>query len=231
MNTAIIAGGGTGRRFGGSECKQFVDINGKPLIYYAIYPFQESALFDDIIVVLPAGHTAAFKKDVLDKFRFDKVGKVITGGKDRQDSVFNALNSVSAGTDLVAVHDAARPFVTGALIEKLVKSMDGHDGVIPGVKILQTVKQIDKASYVVKTLDRDFIVEIQTPQVFKYRVLKEAYENVIKKNIKVTDDSAAVELAKGKVKIIEGDHINRKITYREDLDWMKVAVSGGVKLL
>ncbi|MCK9554221.1 2-C-methyl-D-erythritol 4-phosphate cytidylyltransferase [bacterium] len=224
MNTAIIAGGGTGRRFGGSECKQFVKIKGKPLIYYSICPFQESPFFDEIIVVLPPGHTTAFKKDVLDKFRFDKVVKVIPGGKERQDSVFNALNSVSGKTELVAVHDAARPFVTGELIEKLVKSMDGHDGVIPGVKILQTVKQIDKASYVVTTLDRDFIVEIQTPQVFKYRVLKKAYEHIIKNRIRITDDSAAVELAKGKIKITEGDYANRKITYKEDLIWMEIAI-------
>ncbi len=225
MNTAIIAGGGTGKRFGGSECKQFVKINGKPLIYYSIYPFQASPFFDEIIVVLPPGHTAAFKEEVSDRFRFDKVVKVIPGGKERQDSVFNGLNSASGKTELVAVHDAARPFATGALIKRLVESINGHDGVIPGVKILQTVKQIDDRAYVRKTLNRDFIVEIQTPQVFKYRVLKKAYEHIIKNKIKVTDDSAAVELAKGKIKITEGDYANRKITYKEDLIWMEIAIN------
>ncbi|MDD5645485.1 MAG: 2-C-methyl-D-erythritol 4-phosphate cytidylyltransferase [bacterium] len=220
MNTAIITGGGKGRRFGGGERKQFVELNAKPVIYHSIYPFQSSPFIDEIIVVLPEDRITAFRKRVVNEFRFDKVVEIVPGGKERQDSVFNALRKVSAKTDLVAVHDAVRPFIDEALINRLVESIGGDDGVIPSIRILQTVKEVDGNSYVKKTLDRDFIVEIQTPQVFKYQVLKKAYDYIMENNIKVTDDSSAVELTQGKVRTIEGSRANRKITHKEDLGWM-----------
>ncbi|MEA3346664.1 MAG: 2-C-methyl-D-erythritol 4-phosphate cytidylyltransferase, partial [Candidatus Auribacterota bacterium] len=122
----------------------------------------------------------------------------------------------------VLIHDGVRPLIRRSLVEKVIEGVQQNDGVVPALKIIPTVKETGKNGYVTKTLVRENLVEVQTPQAFRYGIIKEAYKHVMERNIYITDDSAAVEMVGGRVKIVEGDYRNRKVTFPEDIEWLRV---------
>tara|TARA_Y100000739_G_C20567742_1_gene446200 strand:- start:640 stop:1323 length:684 start_codon:yes stop_codon:yes gene_type:complete len=212
LASAIIPAAGSGKRFG--EKKQLKDLNGRPLIYYTLIPFIESTAINDIII-------AARKNDVdkiasvVDLIATEKKVKIIEGGDTRQSSIYNALAQTNSNTKYVCVHDAARPFVSRELIEKLIYELKNCKAVTVGHKSTDTLKEYSDG-IVTRTLDRKKIWQVQTPQAFAKEVIVNAYELAKKQNILATDDSSLAEKAGYQVKIINDSSINFKITTQED---------------
>ncbi|MEO0132305.1 MAG: 2-C-methyl-D-erythritol 4-phosphate cytidylyltransferase [candidate division WOR-3 bacterium] len=212
MNFAIILAAGQARRFG--RQKQFVLLDKKPLIYYSVAQFNKSPLVKSIILVTLKEKVSYLKKLVV-KCQFNKVRAVITGGKERQDSVNNAL-SLLPDTGYVAIHDAARPLVSLDLIKKGFFYVKRYQACIPVLPIYDTVKEI-KNHIVIKTLDRSSLYYVQTPQFFDITLIKKAYEYAYKHNIYQSDDSGIIERFGVPVYTFRGEKTNIKITEKDDL--------------
>lgn len=212
LASAIIPAAGSGKRFG--EKKQLKELRGRPLIYYTLTPFVESSAIFDIII-------AAQKKDfdklasVVDSIATEKKISIIEGGDTRQGSISNALAQINSNTEYVCVHDAARPFVSRELIEKLINALKTCDAVTVGRKSTDTLKECTDGIFS-RTIDRKKIWQVQTPQAFTKEVIMNAYELAEKQNILATDDSSLVEEAGYQVNIINDSSINFKITTKED---------------
>lgn len=215
MNSAVILSGGRGKRMGSSLSKQFILINEKPMLYYTIKKFRENKLIDEIILVLPKDEIEYCKKEVLEKYNIF-VDKIVEGGGERQDSVFNGLNAIDNG-DIVLIHDGARPFVTDKIIEDGIKGAKKFKAAAPGVMPKDTIKIKNKDNLSKETLNREELVAVQTPQVFDYNLILECHKKIKENNIKVTDDTMVVETFGNKVFLYEGSYTNIKITTPEDL--------------
>ncbi len=215
MNSAVILSGGRGKRMGSSLSKQFILINEKPMLYYTIKKFRENKLIDEIILVLPKDEIEYCKKEVLEKYNIF-VDKIVEGGGERQDSVFNGLNAIDNG-DIVLIHDGARPFVTDKIIEDGIKGAKKFKAAAPGVMPKDTIKIKNKDNSSKETLNREELVAVQTPQVFDYNLILECHKKIKENNIKVTDDTMVVEIFGNKVFLYEGSYTNIKITTPEDL--------------
>lgn len=214
--TAIIPAAGKGRRFGSEINKQFLEIDGKPILYYTLHQFEISSLISEIILVVPETWLTSIPKLLIEKYQLKKISRVIIGGRERFESVFNGLKAVAPPTDIVVVHDGVRPLITVQLIEKAIQECQKYDAVALAVPIKDTVKIVQNG-FIQQTLDRSLLRAIQTPQVFKFELLLKAYENRPTVSIPLTDDATLVEELGIPVKIVDGDYTNIKITSPEDL--------------
>ena len=212
LASAIIPAAGSGKRFG--EKKQFKEINGKPLIYYTLAPFFESTVIDDIVVPVQKNDMDEVAS-IIDSVAMKKKVKVIEGGKTRQDSIYNALGQINNRANFVCVHDAARPFVTKDLIEKVIRSLKDCDAAIVGSQSTDTLKKVSNGK-ISSTIDRDKIWCVQTPQAFLKEAIINAYDLAKKQSFQGTDDSSLLERAGYRVKIINDSSTNFKITTNED---------------
>ncbi|HZX21659.1 MAG TPA: 2-C-methyl-D-erythritol 4-phosphate cytidylyltransferase [Clostridia bacterium] len=215
--SAIIVAAGKGKRMGEGYNKQYIPLAGKPIVAHTIEVFENVDSIDEIVLVVGKGETDLAKKDIIHKYNFKKVVKIIEGGTKRQDSVYNGLKEIDADCNIVLVHDGARPFITGNIIEKSIKTAGDVGACVVAVRVKDTVKVVNKNMEVDYTPDRDILWAVQTPQVFEYKLLLEAYKKLRADNIKVTDDAMLVEKLGHTVKIIEGSYENIKITTPEDL--------------
>ena len=206
---SVILAGGKGKRMGAEVSKQFIEINGKPIIYYTLKAFEE------IILVLPKDEIDYFKREIETRFDF-KISKIIEGGKERQDSVYNALNSIE-DCDIVLIHDGARAFVSNKIIEDGIRYSKEFGAAAPGVMPKDTIKVKNLEGFSVDTPNRASLVAVQTPQCFKYNLIKKGHDKVKNEKIQVTDDTMIVELLGEKVYLFEGDYKNIKVTTPEDL--------------
>jgi 2-C-methyl-D-erythritol 4-phosphate cytidylyltransferase len=218
---AILAAAGTGTRFSSRNTlpKQFLKLKNKPVILYSLLALQKCKAVDYIIVSANKKHFSLIK-ELADKSRIRKLTGLTGGGKTRFESVRNAFMSIKGKAgDLVVIHDAVRPAVNVASLSKIINAARGEDTVIYGIKVYDTIKK-EIAGYVSETADRKHLWLIQTPQVFKYAALSSSYKKN-KGKISFTDEAALAEKAGYKVKIIEGERRNIKITTTEDLDILK----------
>ena len=215
MVSAIILAGGRGKRMGKNISKQYILVNGKPVLYYTIKRFLECENVDNIVLVLPKDEIDYCKKEVLDKYSL-KVDKIVEGGEERQDSVYNALESLE-DTDIVLIHDGARPFVSKKIIDEGIANAIKYKAAAPGVMPKDTIKVKDEESLSKETLNRTELIAVQTPQVFNFKLIKDCHEKVKEEKIVVTDDTMVVEYYGHKVFLYEGDYTNIKITTPEDL--------------
>lgn len=213
---AIIVSAGKGKRFGDILPKQFHLINGVPVIAKTLLCFENSDIIDKICLVIDNKLIEKYEK-ILKKYRIKKVLKIVSGGKERQDSVYNGLFKSGNNWDIVVVHDGVRPFVTESLLESVVVAAKKYGAAIPGIKPVDTLKISSHNSYVKETIDRDKISVIQTPQAFRSDILRRAHIVAKEKNYRGTDDAELVEKIGLKVKIIEGDYKNIKITTKYDI--------------
>lgn len=214
---AIILAGGTGKRMGAATNKQFLLMENKPIIVHTLQVFEECRAIDGIYLVVNQRDLPVIQEEILENYRFNKILKLVIGGKLRQDSVRNGLEAIESPCDIVVIHDGARPFISPSFIEKGVFLMEMYDAVIPALPVHDTIKVISKEGFVVKTLERDSLWHVQTPQTFKYELIVKAYrEGTIKKHYGY-DDAAFIEHMGKKVKVIEGSPYNMKITTPEDL--------------
>jgi len=210
--SAIIVAAGSGVRLGAKIPKAFVRINGKPMLEYSLQACQDCQKVNEIILVKPP----SYQFNGLKYFdRFPKLAVIVSGGKERLDSVRAGLNSVSSKADMVLIHDAARPLIRPEQITSVIAAVKKHGAAILATPVTDTIKSADKA-WIKGTVDRSGLWKAQTPQGFKKEILEQSHFN--QKAGSVTDDSRLVEMIKGKVFIVPGDDSNIKITTHIDLE-------------
>jgi 2-C-methyl-D-erythritol 4-phosphate cytidylyltransferase len=213
----IIPAAGIGSRFESKLPKQFYKLAGKEILIHTIEKFAGLKEIDSIII---ATQKKYFKKIIrlLLRYEISKKIKIVEGGKERQNSVFNALiNSDCQKGDIVLVHDSVRPFITTKLIKLLINKAKKYKAVIPVLNINDTIKVVEK-DFIKKTIPRETLKSAQTPQAFEYSVLINSFQNAKKEKFIGTDESSVVENNNFKVKVIEGEISNIKITQKSDLN-------------
>ena len=215
MVSAIVLAGGRGKRMGSVQSKQYIDLNGKPILYYTLNHFINNKNIDKVILVIPEDELEFCRNEVLDKYNL-KIDSIAFGGKERQDSVYNGLKKAD-GSDIVLIHDGARPFVSERIIEEGIKYARMYGAAAPGVMPKDTIKVKNQESFSLETPDRNNLVAVQTPQVFDYNIIFGWHKKVKEKHLDVTDDTMVVELFGNDVYLYEGEYTNIKITTPEDL--------------
>jgi 2-C-methyl-D-erythritol 4-phosphate cytidylyltransferase len=219
---ALIVAAGQGTRFGGESPKQFAFIGDKPILLHSIELFQNMREFDSIWIVIPEETAKGFHRR-FDLKPYSKIAGVVTGGGRRQDSVWLGLTAITAQTDILAIHDAVRPFAAPEAITEAIKRALRMGAAILASPAVDTPKMCDEEGRVTQTLDRRQVWLAQTPQVFRFDLIQRAYEHVIKENLEVTDDAAAVECLGEPVEVVHSPRPNPKITTPEDLrfaEWL-----------
>jgi 2-C-methyl-D-erythritol 4-phosphate cytidylyltransferase len=218
---AIIAAGGRGKRIEevhpeGKLPKQFLMLKDKPILAHTVDKFERCGLVDEIILVVPEGYLEYCSQVIVDKYGFKKVRKVICGGKERQDSVYLGLKACPNNASIVVIHDGVRPLISLDKISESIKICQKKNAVVLAVPVKETIKRVEHGN-IITTLDRDKIWLTQTPQIFEYKLIWDAYKKAEEDNFVGTDDSALVERLGFNVTILEGDYRNIKITTTEDL--------------
>ena len=217
-HAAIVLAAGKGSRMKSDIPKQFLMLNEKPVLYYALKAFEDSFV-DEIVLVTGAGQEEYCQNEIVKKYGFHKVSKVIAGGKERYDSVYQGICALE-GADYVYIHDGARPFIDDALLLRAKETVEQYHACAAGMPSKDTIKIIDEEGFVVETPERKYTWIIQTPQVFSYALIREAYECLYreKPSVQITDDAMVVEtMLRQPVKLYEGSYDNLKITTPEDL--------------
>ncbi|VUZ85208.1 2-C-methyl-D-erythritol 4-phosphate cytidylyltransferase [Candidatus Methylomirabilis lanthanidiphila] len=214
--TAIVPAGGAGIRFGGAVKKQFITLNGLPILSHTLRALAASNAFAVIIVAVPAGEESK-GREALELARINLETEVVPGGQTRQESVYNGLQRAKAATDLVLIHDGVRPFVSREVVLSTVEAARHAGAAVAAVPVVDTIKRVDIDGFVVETLPRGQLWSIQTPQVFQYELLMRAHRVGREHGIIATDDAALVERIGGTVKVVRGSYENLKITGEEDL--------------
>lgn len=222
--TAIVLAAGSGSRMNSKTKKQFMEIKGKPIIWYSLFAFEKS-IVDEIILVTGKDDVEYCKKDIVEKYRFSKVASVVAGGQERYDSVYNGLKEVKGG--IVLIHDGARPMISDDIINRCIQGAEQYSACVAGMPVKDTVKIIGKDNIIEDTPDRNKVWITQTPQAFRYEVVKTAYDDMKKSGeTNVTDDSMVVEkYTDYDVRFVKGDYCNIKITTPEDIMLAEVLLS------
>lgn len=215
--SVIIAAAGMSNRMGSKMNKQFLAVDGKPILVHTIEKFEKSKLIDEIILVSKEGETEYCRKEIIGKYKFNKVKKIIKGGKERQDSIYNGLLALNEKSEIVLTHDGARPFVKEKNIRDGIKEVIKSGAAIIGVPVKDTMKIIEENNDIKFTPPRATIWAAQTPQCFHKEILIKAYEKARKDEYLGTDDSSLVERLGHKVKMVMGSYENIKITTPDDL--------------
>lgn len=214
---AIVLAAGSGKRMNSQVHKQYLIIQDRPVLYYSLKAFEDSAV-DEIVLVVGKGEEEFCRKEIVDKYGISKVKAIVEGGKERYHSVFEGLKQTS-DADYVLIHDGARPFVNQDIIRRCMQEVQKYQACVVGMPVKDTIKIADEGGYAKQTPDRKNVWMIQTPQTFSYALIYEAYEEMLKtEDAAITDDAMVLERTKGKKsKLIEGSYRNIKITTPEDL--------------
>lgn len=216
-NYCIIVAAGKSRRMNSTVSKQFIFIGGKPILAYTIDAFEKSSLIDKIVLVINEAEIEKCKKIIVNKYNYKKLIKIVPGGKERQNSVFNGLKVLPSETNLVAIHDGARFLITPDIIDRAVRDAYDSNGVIVAMPIQDTIKETNSNKIISKTFNRDRLWAAQTPQVFPYSIIMKAHEKAREDNFFGTDDASLVERLGYEVDIVRGSVENIKITTNFDL--------------
>lgn len=220
---AVVLAAGAGKRMNSRIQKQYLLLEEKPVLYYSLKTFEESFI-DEIILVVEDGWQEYCKTNIIEKYRFGKVSSIVAGGKERYHSVYCGLKAVKE-CDYVYIHDGARPFITQEILERARKQVKKSLACVVGMPVKDTIKMANSVGEVESTLPRKSLWQIQTPQVFAFPIIKEAYEKLMEKEAgaekefpEITDDAMVAETFLGqKVTLAEGSYENIKITTPEDL--------------
>lgn len=212
--SVILLAGGKGKRMGASMPKQYLPLLGQPIALYSFYTFSHMSAVKEIVVVCDPSYKDIFE-DAKENIHIDV--KFTLPGKERQDSVYSGLQAVDLNSELVCIHDSARPLVSTGDIEQVLKDGRLNGAAVLGVPVKATIKEANSESFVVRTLDRKTLWEMQTPQVIKPELLRKGFELVNRECLEVTDDVSIVEHLKHPVFITEGSYTNIKVTTPDDL--------------
>lgn len=218
MVSAIVLAAGSGSRMKSDKEKQFMLLDGKPLVYYSLKIF-EASVVDEIILVTKEKDIEYCRTEIVEKYGFTKVSHIISGGKERYDSVYKGLKVADKRNKLVMIHDAARPFITNRMILDSITEARRSKACTVGMPVKDTIKVVDEEGFGIDTPDRKSLYIIQTPQTFDRKLLMEAHNRrYISKATDITDDTMLMERYLDiKVKIVEGSYRNIKVTTPEDM--------------
>lgn len=221
--TAIVLAAGQGRRMGTKVYKQYLQLGEKPVLYYSLHSFQNSQVIDEIFLVVGEGEEEYCRKEIVEKYNFTKVSRLIVGGAERYLSVWNALQETEEG-GYVFIHDGARPFVDEEIIDRAYDQVCQYKACVVGMPVKDTIKLVDDKEFVDSTPERERLWMIQTPQIFTTQLVKGAYSMLMRESyIKVTDDAMVVEqMLRYPVRLVYGSYENIKITTPEDLEMAEV---------
>ena len=225
---AVVLAAGSGSRMNLDVKKQYMELGGKPLIYYSLRTFEES-MIDDIVLVVSRGDIDYVRTEIVQKYHFDKVTAIVEGGLYRYHSVRLGLEAADPKCDYAFIHDGARPFITNDIIIKTLHAVKEYGACAVGMPVKDTIKIADEDGFAVNTPDRKFTWQIQTPQAFSYKMILELYQkldrvegDLMERGINITDDAMVVEyFSDKKIKLVEGSYDNIKITTPEDIEVAK----------
>ncbi len=231
-SAAVLLAAGSGRRMGSGEKKQYLDLCGRPLMYYSLSTFAKSAV-DDLIIVVSPGDAQRVREEVVEKYGIDRVRAIVDGGAERYDSVGNGVRAAH-DADLILIHDTARPFVTVDMIDRAMKAASEHRAAVVGMPVKDTVRITDEAGVSVNTPDRRRVWAAQTPQVFEGELVRRAYDMLsadrdgsVRGDVLITDDAQVVELYTGvHARMVEGSWSNMKVTVPEDVPVAESILAG-----
>lgn len=215
--TAIVLSAGKGSRMNSGIHKQYLLLNGRPIITYSLEAFEKSPV-DEVVLVTGQGEEEYCRKEIVEAYGFSKVGKIVAGGKERYHSVFHGLQAVTE-SDYVLIHDGARPFVTEEIIVRTMETVRKTNACVVGMHVKDTIKITDEKDIVKETPERSNVWMVQTPQAFSYPLISFAYKKMLlQEDAAITDDAMVVEkMCQVPVTLIEGSYRNIKITTPEDM--------------
>jgi 2-C-methyl-D-erythritol 4-phosphate cytidylyltransferase len=228
MVSAIIAAAGKGIRMKGPTRKQYLELSGQPVLSYPLIAFDDCALIEEIFLVIPKEDINDCRKNIISLLDLRKRVHLVSGGVHRQDSVFNGLLSVSKNTDIIVIHDGARPFIRSEDLTACILCAKDVGACILGTPASDTLKRVEKSQIIKETLDRENIWLTQTPQAFKYDLILKAHEAAKRDGVIGTDDASLVERLGKDVKIINGTKYNIKITVKEDFAVANALIDAGL---
>ncbi|MDO5346671.1 MAG: 2-C-methyl-D-erythritol 4-phosphate cytidylyltransferase [Lachnospiraceae bacterium] len=217
-NAAIVLAAGRGSRMHSTVQKQYMALGAYPVLYYSLKRFEEFADVDEIILVTGEEEVSYCKEKIVEAYGLKKVGQIIPGGKERYHSVYQGLCALK-DCDYVFIHDGARPFADGEMLVRVMEAVRKYKACVVGMPVKDTIKMSDEKQFAVQTPDRSRLWTVQTPQVFSYGLIKEAYDRLFKGEYSgITDDAMVVEQTMHHpVKLVEGSYRNIKITTPEDI--------------
>lgn len=226
MVSVILLAAGKGSRMKSDKAKQFLEINGKPLLYYSLRTFDASVV-DEIILVTRSGDIDYVREEIVEKYGFHKVKKIIPGGKERFNSVNKGLKVCDKRNKIIMIHDCARPCVTNRMILDSISGARRYKAVTIAMPVKDTIKVVNEEGFGVETPDRRTLYQIQTPQTFDRKLLEEAYERLrLSGDTDITDDTMIVErYLDVSSKMIEGSYENIKVTTPEDIEIAELYLS------
>lgn len=213
----LIPAAGAGRRMGAGTSKQYLELAGRPVLARTLQVFEQHPLVDSITLIVPQEEILFCEKAIVAAGGFHKVTSVVAGGAERQDSVYRGLQACGAtADDLILVHDGARPLLGSGVIDRIVDALRQHGACLAAVPVKDTVKEV-RDGCVVNTPDRETLWLAQTPQGFRYDLIRTAHERAAEQGVRATDDAQLAEWAGATVRVVQGDYSNLKITTPEDL--------------
>lgn len=239
--TVIVLAAGSGKRMKSATAKQFMLLEGKPLIWYSLQTVEQSEVIDDCILVTGAEDIPYVKEEIVEKYHFSKVRAVVAGGSERYESVYNGLQAIKAkcpfageqqeepesvqGETYIFIHDGARPFLTEKILRDTYRAACEYKACVAGMPVKDTIKIADEKGFAVQTPNRSLVWAVQTPQVFEAKLITTAYEKLFAEleslkaqGISITDDAFVAEYMLGiPVKLVEASYENIKITTPEDI--------------
>jgi 2-C-methyl-D-erythritol 4-phosphate cytidylyltransferase len=230
---AIVAGAGRGERVGVKGGKQFLELAGAPVLARSLANIAATEEIEEIILVVNAGDIERARSDIVSAYGLEKVTSVVEGGERRQESVYRALRALSSPARMIVVHDGARPLAAPELFRRCTKALEDADceGVITAVPVVDTVKEVE-GGWVLRTPERERLWAVQTPQCFLASALVEAHERAYREGVWATDDAALLERYRYRVRVVEGEVTNLKITYPSDLLLAEALLEeGGVEVV
>ena len=230
--TAVVLAAGAGKRMQSDVAKQYLLLDGKPVLWYALDVFEKSRIISDVILVVGKGEIPYCQEEIVERYGFKKAAQVIEGGAERYLSVWEALKVIKerSADGFVFIHDGARPFVSEEILERTYQAAMQYGACVTAMPVKDTIKISNADGFAVQTPNRKTVWQVQTPQVFENKLIVDAYEELINNleeikaaGVEITDDAMVVETIKHQpIKLVEGSYTNIKITTPED---MKIAHS------
>ncbi len=214
---AVVPAAGRGLRMGGFTPKQFLTLDGLPILVHSLRILENAAAVSEIIVTVPAADREYCLNEIVARYRFQKITKVVPGGEQRQDSVRHALAELDQNADVVLIHDAVRPFLTADMVTRVVDAAAQHGAAIVAIPMRDTIKRVGADGFIESTVDRNHLWSAQTPQAFQRSLLQTAHLKAQLEKYHATDDAQLMEWFGHRVAIVEGSSENIKITRPEDL--------------
>ncbi|HOM03713.1 MAG TPA: 2-C-methyl-D-erythritol 4-phosphate cytidylyltransferase [Acetivibrio sp.] len=224
--SAVVVAAGKGTRMNMDVNKQYINVGGIPLLARTLKVFEDCFLIDEVVLVVGNSDMFYCKENVVEAYNLKKVKMLVAGGAQRQDSVYNGLLQVSVESDIVVIHDGARPFINEEIIENCIEAAEEFGASTAAVPVKDTIKSADSGGFVKETLERSTLWAIQTPQAFLKDVIMKAHKKAADDGFYGTDDTVLVERMGIRTRLVMGSYNNIKITTREDLTFAEALISG-----